>query len=148
VEASERERIAVGYVAYVESLARTRGGDDSDSHVGDREFEEVKHCIHAGPADVAWELVLEVLRRAPDERLDAYAAGPLEDLVRRWGVDLVGEIEVEASRDERFRWALGCIWFLVGDLPSTDLERIVHASDDRITPLNDHGISKLIKRAT
>jgi len=147
VEDSQRERMATGYVTYVESLARGVQTDNSDIHDGEREFEEVKHRIHAGPADVAWELVLEVLRRAPDERLDVYAAGPLEDLVRRWGVDLVGEIETEASRDERFRWALGCIWLLVGDLPSTKLERIVRASDGQIRPMNDHGISKLIDRA-
>jgi hypothetical protein len=51
-------------------------------------------------------------------------------------------------RDPRFRWALGCIWLLVGDLPSTELERIVQASDGQIMPVNDHGIIKLIERAT
>ena len=53
VEASERERVAAGYVAYVENLARGGQTDDSDIHGGEREFEEVKHRIHAGPADVA-----------------------------------------------------------------------------------------------
>jgi hypothetical protein len=109
---------------------------------------ETSSIAFSGPAEAAWELVLEVLRRAPEERLDVYAAGPLEDLVRRWGVDLLEEIEKEASRNERFRWALGCIWLLVGDLPSTELERIVRASDGQIVPMNDHGISKLIDRAT
>jgi hypothetical protein len=148
VEASECERIAAGYVTYVENLARGGQTDEVDIHDGEREFEEVKQRIHAGPSDVAWELVLEVLRRVPDERLEVYAAGPLEDFVRRWGVDLVGEIEKEALRDPRFRWALGCIWLLVGDLPSTELERIVQASDGQIMPVNDHGIIKLIERAT
>jgi hypothetical protein len=147
VEAFELERIAAGYVAYVESLARGGHSDDSDAHVGDGEFVQVKHHIQAGPADVAWGLVLEVLRRAPDDRLEVYAAGPLEDLVRRWGVDLVTKIEEEAAQNDRFRGALGCIWLLVGDLPSKELARIVHASGDEITPLNDHGIIKLIERA-
>jgi hypothetical protein len=147
VEASECERIAVGYVTYVENLARGREANESNIHVGEREFEEVKQRIHEGPSQVAWELVLALLRRVPDERLEVYAAGPLEDLVRRWGVDLVGDIEKEASRDERFRWALGCIWLLIGDVPSTELERIVNASGGQITPVNDHGISKLIERA-
>jgi hypothetical protein len=148
VEASECERIAAGYVTYVEKLASGGQADDLDARDGEREFAEVKQRIHEGPSHVAWELVLEVLRRVPDERLEVYAAGPLEDLVRRWGVDLVGDIEREAARDERFRWALGCIWLLVGDLPSTELERIVHASGGQITPVNDHGISKFIERAT
>jgi hypothetical protein len=148
VEASECERIAAGYVTYVEKLASGGQADDLDARDGEREFAEVKQRIHEGPSHVAWELVLEVLRHVPDERLEVYAAGPLEDLVRRWGVDLVGDIEREASRDERFRWALGCIWLLVGDLPSTELERIVHASGGQITPVNDHGISKFIERAT
>jgi hypothetical protein len=148
VEASECERIAAGHVTYVEKLASGGQADDLDARDGEREFAEVKQRIHEGPSHVAWELVLEVLRRVPDERLEVYAAGPLEDLVRRWGVDLVGDIEREASRDERFRWALGCIWLLVGDLPSTELERIVHASGGQITPVNDHGISKFIERAT
>ena len=148
METSECERIAAGYVTYVENLARAGQANEAQIHDGEREFEELKQCIHAGPSDVAWELVLEVLRRVPDERLEVYAAGPLEDLVRRWGVDLVGKIEKEASRDARFRWALGCIWLLVGDLPSTELERIVHASDSQITPVDDHGIFKLIERTT
>jgi hypothetical protein len=148
VEASECERIAAGYVTYVENLARGDEANHLDTHVGEREFEDVKHRIRAGPAGVAWGLVVEVLRRAPEARLEVYAAGPLEDLVRRWGVDLVAEIEKEASRDARFRWALGCIWLVVGDLPSTELERIVRASGGQFTPVNDHGISKLIERAT
>jgi len=147
VEASEIERIAAGYVRYVESLARTSHTDDAEVHVGESEFAEVKQSIHAGPADVAWALVLEVLRHAPDDRLDVYAAGPLEDLVCRWGVDLVTQIEAEAAHDDRFRRALARIWLLIGDLPSEELARIVHASGDEITPLNDHGIIKLIERA-
>jgi hypothetical protein len=148
VESSERERIAIGYIEYVEAISRRDSADLLVPDDAERAHSKLQRVVREGPAQLAWTLVSEVLRRVPDEQLDAYAAGLLEDLVRRWGTELVGVIEDEAERNERFRWALGCIWLLVDDLPSNVLARIVKASDDEIEPFNDYGVTRLFNRGT
>ncbi|HEX8454006.1 MAG TPA: hypothetical protein VF647_18110 [Longimicrobium sp.] len=105
--------------------------DDSEE-AGHDAFEG---AIWDGPAQTAWRLVLELLRTAPDDDLGFYAAGPLEDLVRLHGAELIEDVEAEARRDSRFRWALGCIWLSHGELPADILARIVRASGDQIKPL-------------
>ena len=140
MNSAERARIAMGYIEYTEVLSR-HGADDSPiPEELESAYSSVRDLVRDGPSNVAWELVLEVLRRAPDEDLDKFAAGPLEDLVRKWGGELVDLIEDEASRDERFRAALGYIWLLVGDVPANVLARFVQASGGRIQPLDDHGL--------
>jgi hypothetical protein len=124
--------VAEGYARYARALksGAAKGlADDDPDVVADDVFRRV---LHDGPAAAAWELVLEVLRRAPDEELGFFAAGPLEDVVRRFGVELVGRIEAEARRDARFRWALGRIWLSRGVLPDTVLDRVVAASGGEI----------------
>ena len=86
--------------------------------------------------EVAWDLVVELLRRTPDEHLSYVAAGPLEDMVRRHAPALIEWIEGEAQRDERFQWALGCIWLHEGDLPAEIEQRVVAASGGAIWPLH------------
>jgi len=44
-------------------------------------WDAVTRFIEHAPADEAWDLVVELLRRAPDAILGNIAAGPLEDLV-------------------------------------------------------------------
>lgn len=105
---------------------------DSVEEAGHDAFE---HAVRSGPARTAWHLVLELLRTASDDDLGFYAAGPLEDLVHLRGTELVDEIEAEARRDARFRWALGCIWLSYGELPDDILARVVRASGDEIKPL-------------
>jgi hypothetical protein len=76
--------------------------------------------------------VREVLRQAPDDRLGVYAAGVLEDLVRRRGAELVREIELEAGSDHRFEWALGGIWLDGANLPPEVVARVIRASGGKI----------------
>lgn len=38
------------------------------------------------------------------------AAGPLEDLLAAHGADFIDAVEVEARRDRRMSWTLGCVW--------------------------------------
>jgi hypothetical protein len=124
-----------GYVAHVERLGR----DEPPSHVAEREDYEahaaLERLLRAGDAAQAWRLTRAVLAAAPDDRLGLYAAGPLEDAVREHGAALVAEIEAEAARDARFRWALGRVWLTEGQLPPAVLARIVRASGGVIRPL-------------
>ena len=144
----DRETLIAGYVRFVEALGRGVPDQSAEMDVASEAYHAVDKLIARGPAQSAWELVLELLRRAPDDRLDVYAAGPLENLVRHHGVELADVIEREAARDDRFRWALGCIWLTVGELPAETLERVVRASDGEIKPLDRDGLRPHRDRAT
>jgi hypothetical protein len=91
-------------------------------------------CWEAGAED-AWELVRTLVRAAPDELLEFVGAGPVEDLVERFGEVLVDRIETEARADPRFREALGFVWLTRGELPAEVEARVVAASGGRIEPL-------------
>jgi hypothetical protein len=57
----------------------------------------------------ALAIILEVLKAEPNQNMLGYlAAGPLEDLIT---LDTIDMIEVEAERNERFRWLLGGVWY-------------------------------------
>ena len=60
--------------------------------------------------DVAWPLLLEIVRRAPDDALDLIAAGPLEDYVAQHGRRVIGAVEAEAAANPRLRRALAGVW--------------------------------------
>jgi hypothetical protein len=131
---SDSDLIAA-YVKYAEALSHSVPEDTPEMDAAARSYAEVERVISDGSAPRAWELVRAVLRRAPDQRLDVYAAGPLEELVRMRGAEVVDALEAEAKADERFRWALGCIWLSTEDLPHDVLVRIVNASEGKIKPL-------------
>lgn len=90
-------------------------------------------CWNASAED-AWEIVVELVRAAPAGLLGAIGAGPLEDLVNRFGADLIDWIEGEARRDRRFQQALGAIWLRIGTLPLDIQARVVAASGGLIEP--------------
>ncbi len=65
------------------------------------------------PADAenAWQMILELIDRAPDDpALSFVAAGPLEDLIRRHGAQFGERLAERANQDERFRDALRDVW--------------------------------------
>ena len=101
-------------------------------------FDEVNDRVGASgtPAD-AWDVVTAIVRAAPDESLGYIGAGPVEDMVRHHGAALVDWIEGEARRDQRFQFALGCIWMHRRDLPAPIFERLQHASGGRIAVLEE-----------
>lgn len=139
------DAVADGYLRYSAAL---RPEDDPDAalDLADPDtlaYLHIERLVRHGPPEAAWDLVVRVLRRAPDDgELGLLAAGPLEDLVRRWGTALVGRIEAEAAADERFRWALGGNWLQVGDVPPEVQGRIARASGGRIEPFVAHGAGR------
>jgi len=61
--------------------------------------------------DIAWPLLLEMIRRCPDDAaLDLLAAGPLEDYLAAHGRAVIDAVEAEAARNPRLRRALGSVW--------------------------------------
>ncbi|KAB7768787.1 DUF6869 domain-containing protein [Xanthomonas maliensis] len=58
-----------------------------------------------------WAAILEVLSRNPPELVvGVLAAGPLEDLIDRYGPEFIERIELQARRDPAFRHLLGGVW--------------------------------------
>jgi hypothetical protein len=54
------------------------------------------------PPDEWWELVLDMIRLAPEDCLGRVAAGPLENLLSRYGDDVIDQVEAESRTDPRF----------------------------------------------
>jgi hypothetical protein len=144
----DSEKLIAGYIQFAEALALGAPEDTPEMDAAADAYHAVERLIRQGRPTRSWPLVLEILRRAPDDRLDVYAAGPLEDLVRLHGAELVDAIEHEAAANERFRWALGCIWLLIDDLPVDTMERVVRASGGEIRPLDAHSVLRNRESAT
>ena len=130
-----REALVAGYIRYAEALSVGVPPATPEMSAAESAYDAVERVVRRGPASEAWMLTQAVLRAAPNDRLDVYAAGVLESLVRGQGTALVAEIESAAAGDERFRWALGRIWLTEGDLPADVMGRIVQASGGAIQPL-------------
>jgi Family of unknown function (DUF6869) len=83
-------------------------------------WEEVTELVR-DDVDRAWDVVLELVGRAVDDRLLAYvAAGPLEDLIKWHPHEIIDRVEQQARRDARFRRALSGVW----GVPSSIEERV------------------------
>ena len=131
----DRETLITAYLRHIAENT----GDDFWA------WEAVGEASRASNAEDAWDLVVALVRRAPDNQLGRIGAGPLEDLVATHGAALVEWIEGESKRDPRFRDALGGIWLTSGTLPAAVEARIVAASGGVIEPLpadDDEGRSR------
>jgi hypothetical protein len=121
---------AAAILAYIKHAEL--GTDDKDYFWG---WDAITSYLRDASAEDAWDLTIELLRRAPDAVLGSVAVGPLEDVIKEHGAALVDWIEGEAGRDERFKWALGRIWVSRGQLPQEIEERIVAASGGKVLVL-------------
>ena len=72
---------------------------------------EVMNWTLDGEADRLWQFILEVYKRdLPDNVIGVLAAGPLEDLLAKRGVDFIDRIEELARKDPKFNYLLGGVW--------------------------------------
>ena len=61
--------------------------------------------------ELCWQLILEILdRTVSDLQRVSLAAGPLEDLLNRYGNDFIDRVEAVAGQNEKFRELLPGIW--------------------------------------
>ena len=61
--------------------------------------------------DLLWEFILEVYKRdLSDRAVGVLAAGPLEDLLAKRGVEFIDRIEELARKDPKFNYLLGGVW--------------------------------------
>lgn len=73
-------------------------------------WEKLRRMIEAYP-EVGWDLVQDLVRYAPSDRVLAHvAAGPLEDLLVQHGDLLIERVDAAAATDLKFRKCLACVW--------------------------------------
>jgi len=61
--------------------------------------------------EALWKFILSVYGRDLSNRaIGELAAGPLENLLSRFGVDYIVRVELLARRDPRFNFILGGVW--------------------------------------
>jgi hypothetical protein len=97
----DRERLMCEYIAYGEA---PRGQE----HWG-WASERMYSILEAIP-ELAWELIAEMMERAPtDASLGFLAASPLEDLLSKDGPLFITRVEKRAAENVKFRRALGML---------------------------------------
>lgn len=83
-------------------------------------WEKVEELVQTDP-EVGWSIVLRLVEEAPDDSvLGSVAAGPLEDLVGKYGNTILERVEEQARRDPKFRRCLTGVW----GLPKAIAERL------------------------
>ena len=74
-------------------------------------WEDINNVALNHPEE-AWPVVLELIRRAPSNRvLASIAAGPLEDLIRKHTNLIIDKVDDAARRDPKFRLCLTGVWY-------------------------------------
>lgn len=94
----DRERIFREYIAYGEApLGQENWGWASARMLS----------ILNGAPEIAWQLIVELIERAPSESsLSFFAAGPLEDLLSDHGDHFIERVELRAAQNAKFRHAV------------------------------------------
>lgn len=68
--------------------------------------------------DEVWEITRAVIDRAGSDEVLAYvAAGPLENLLKMCGPQVIDRVEQEANKSEKFLLALSGVWGLEPGTP-------------------------------
>ena len=75
-------------------------------------WQEVEDIVRSGDLDLAWQVTLLLLRKAPDNALGYVAAGPLEDFIDGYGDQALDLVEKAGDRDKRLQFALSGVWLL------------------------------------
>jgi len=61
--------------------------------------------------EAVWKAVLQIMQRQlSDEQIALLAAGPVEDLLAKYGAEFIERIETEAQSSPAFKHLLGGIW--------------------------------------
>jgi hypothetical protein len=99
-------------------------------------WSEVSDLISEEP-EKGWLAIQALVRHADsNDTLVSIGAGPLEDLIRKYPADFVERVARLAAEDERFRYALGCVWLKLEDAPDDLARRYWIASGQRLSILD------------
>jgi hypothetical protein len=94
----------------IESLAAAYLRYEKKDRTHQRAFDKVWDWVHNDP-EMAWQFTLCAMNRCKDDAQLAYlAAGPLEDLLKKYGPQFIDRIEDEARKSEKMVRALSGVW--------------------------------------
>jgi len=66
--------------------------------------------------ELLWELILETINKEKNKKLLSYlAAGPFEDLMCKYGTELIERVEKEASSNPIFKNTMKHVWLESND---------------------------------
>jgi hypothetical protein len=115
MDPTERARLVAAYIERYtreytwdrDMILRELSGEKEENFWAFDAFDEV---CRSNP-ELCWELILQVLHTPHAESVEAVlAAGPLEDLLARFGPEFIDRVETEAEQDAGFRDLLGGVW--------------------------------------
>jgi hypothetical protein len=106
VDEAELDRIVTAWIAAEQA---ERGSPEHATNWW--AVSEIMNWALEGEGDQLWQFILEVYKRdLPDKVTAVLAAGPLEDLLAKRGVDFIDRIEELARKDPKFNYLLGGVW--------------------------------------
>lgn len=112
------DALVVAWIAHDES----RGG----LRVQAWAWDHLDCLVHHDP-ETAWPIIVKLVACSPSNRtLANIAAGPLEDLLNKYGVQFVGRVAALAIEDARFRKCLRGVW-LSNSSESDETWRVIQA---------------------
>jgi hypothetical protein len=95
--------------AWITATQAERGSPEKETNWW--AISEVLDWALEGEGDRLWPFILEVYKRdLPDRVIGNLAAGPLEDLLAKRGVDFIDRVEELARKDPKFNYLLGGVW--------------------------------------
>lgn len=95
----DRERIIREYIEYGETE------DPEWGWASDRMYSVLENV-----PELAWDLIVELIERAPsDNSLSFFAAGPLEELLSKYGAQFIERVEQRTESNAKFRRAVGML---------------------------------------
>ena len=120
---SELISLAEGWIAF---WSAKDGSPEREAlyWVSDKEYD----LLQSEPEQI-WRLILEVLRLNNSNNIqEVLSAGPLEDLLAKYGESFIGRVESEAKSNPLFAQLLGGVW---KNSMSNDIWLRVQAAQDR-----------------
>jgi hypothetical protein len=101
------ERFTRDYVWDRDMVLRELKGEREGNFWASESFGEIART----DPELCWELILQTLHTPHSDSVTAVlAAGPLEDLLGRFGEQFIGRVEAQAEKDAKFKDLLGGVW--------------------------------------
>jgi hypothetical protein len=95
--------------AWIEGQETEKGADEHGRNWW--AIERVMDWALHGEADLLWTFVLSTYNRNISDRVvSVLAAGPLEDLLAKYGPEFIERVEQLARQDKKFNFLLGGVW--------------------------------------
>jgi hypothetical protein len=115
MDTAARERLVAAYIQrftreYVwdrDTVLQVIKGEREDNFWAFQAFDDISRS----DPELCWELILQTLHTPhTDSVKEILAAGPLEDLLARFGPQFIDRVEAKVKEDPEFKDLLGGVW--------------------------------------